>query len=137
MCSSDLTTPDISRFPSPANSAMYDDNGPDTFGHEHNLIIFGGEKNTLIMGCGHAGVVNILDRAAEYSPKLCVGGYHLFNPTTLQSAPETLLHGIAGELNKKEMTFYTCHCTGKKVFSYLTKNVRNMRYLACGDCIEA
>lgn len=132
-----FTTPDISRFPSPANSAMYDDNGPDTFGHEHNLIIFGEKKNTLIMGCGHAGVVNILDRAAEYSPKLCVGGYHLFNPTTLQSAPETLLHGIAGELNKKEMTFYTCHCTGKKVFSYLTKNVRNMRYLACGDCIEA
>ena len=130
-----FTTPDISRYPSPANSAMYDKDGPDTFAHEHNLMIFG-EKNVLVMGCGHAGVVNILDRAAEYEPKLCVGGYHLFNPTTLQSAPEELLEGIAGELNQKNMEFYTCHCTGQKVFSYLEKNVKNMRYLACGERIE-
>ena len=130
-----FTTPDISRYPSPANSAMYDKDGPDTFAHEHSLMIFG-EKNVLIMGCGHAGVVNILDRAAEYGPKLCVGGYHLYNPTTLQSAPETLLSGIAGELDRREMAFYTCHCTGQKVFSYLEKHVKNMRYLACGESIE-
>lgn len=131
-----FTTPDISRYPSPANSAMYGENGPDIFDHEQNLMIFG-EKNVLVMGCGHGGVVNILDRAVEYDPKLCVGGYHLFNPTTLESAPETLLEGIAGELNKRDMAFYTCHCTGQKVFSYLEKHVKNMRYLACGESIEA
>ena len=38
--------------------------GKDTFRHEQNLII--SEKQAvLIMGCGHAGVVNIMQKSRE------------------------------------------------------------------------
>ena len=44
--------------------------------------------NVLIMGCGHCGVVNILEKAAPYRPELCVGGFHLWSPSSRRrSAP--------------------------------------------------
>ena len=85
------------------------------------------------MGCWHCGVVNILERAKEYRPQFCIGGYHLRIPVTKKTVPEEILSGIAGELKKYDMTFYTCHCTGEDAYQYLAAHVSNMRYLACGD----
>ncbi|MDE7261476.1 MAG: MBL fold metallo-hydrolase, partial [Oscillospiraceae bacterium] len=71
-----FTVAETAKYHSTANDTLYDADGRDSFAHEQNLIVFG-EKNALIMGCGHCGVVNILERAKEYSPSVCVGGYHL------------------------------------------------------------
>lgn len=130
-----FTVEDTSRYPSPANRTLYGPEGPDRFGHEQNLMIFG-EKNVLIMGCGHCGVVNILERAAMYRPALCVGGYHLWSPSTRRSAPEELLEGIAGEMGRYDMDFYTCHCTGQPAFRYLSGRLERMHYLSCGESIS-
>ena len=59
-----FTVADTKKFHSTANDTLYDENGPDQFAHEQDLMVFG-EKNALIMGCGHCGVVNILERAKE------------------------------------------------------------------------
>lgn len=125
------------RFYSPANRVLYDERGQDAFGHEQNLII-AENKMVLIMGCGHSGVVNIMDVAAKYRPSLCVGGFHLFNPVTRKSVPESLLDDIAAELRGKyaDTLFYTCHCTGKPAFDYLARHMDNMHYIACGDTLE-
>ncbi len=130
-----FTVPDTSRFHSTANDTLYDENGRDTFAHEQDLMVFG-EKNALIMGCGHCGVVNILERAKEYQPRVCVGGYHLRIPATRKTVPEELLEGIAGELKKCDMDFYTCHCTGDEAYRYLSARLPNMHYLSCGESIE-
>ena len=127
-----FTVKDTSKFHSTANDTLYDEQGPDAFAHEQDLMIFG-EKNALVMGCGHCGVVNILERAKEYRPQFCIGGYHLRIPVTKKTVPEEILSGIAGELKKYDMTFYTCHCTGEDAYQYLAAHVSNMRYLACGD----
>ena len=88
--------------------------GKDTFGHEQNLIISENQV-VLIMGCGHAGVVNIMEAATEYQPYFCFGGFHLFNPITKKTVSKELLNGIVMELQKyKDTVFYTCHCTGEK-----------------------
>jgi len=129
-----FTVADRSRFHSAANDTLYDEFGRDSFAHEQNLIIFG-EKNVLIMGCGHCGVVNILERAREYQPQVCVGGYHLSVPATKWTVPEDVLKGIARELQKYDMDFYTCHCTGEKAFEYLSARVPRMRYFSCGECL--
>lgn len=130
-----FTAADASKNPSPANRTLYDEKGPDGFAHEQNLIIFGG-KNVLVMGCGHCGVVNILERAKEYGPKACIGGYHLMVPATRKSVPEEVLEGIAKELKQySDIAFYTCHCTGEEAFRYLSEQIAGMRYLACGDKI--
>lgn len=125
---------DQSRCHSPANDVLYTDYGKDDFRHEHSLIIKG-EENTLIMGCGHAGIVNILRRAEEYAPKVCVGGYHLLNPQTGKTVPETILEEIASELAKRDIRYYTCHCTGQEAYDFLAERVKGMAYLACGESI--
>ncbi len=121
---------------SPANDVLYDKNGKDAFSHEQNLIITE-DQSVLIMGCGHAGVVNILNRAKSYQPKVCVGGFHLYNPLTKRVVPFALLNEIAEALRKHENTrFYTCHCTGIKAYQYLSKQMPNLFYLSCGEVIE-
>lgn len=130
-----FTVTDTSKYHSMANDTLYDEAGPDTFAHEQNLVVFG-EKNALVMGCGHCGVVNILERAREYRPYVCVGGYHLIVPVTKKSVPREILEGIAGELRRYDMDFYTCHCTGEEAFRFLADRLPRMHYLSCGEEIE-
>ena len=121
---------------SSANHALYDSKGRDSFLHEHNLIIKE-NKVTLIMGCGHCGIVNIMKKAQAYQPKICVGGFHLFNPLTKKTVPTTVLKDISKELLVYSQTqFYTCHCTGTKAFQYLSQQLPNLSYLSCGEEIE-
>lgn len=120
-----------------ANDALLDSNGMDRFDHEQNLIISENEKNYLIMGCGHCGVVNIMAEAEKYHPLICVGGFHLSNPLTRRTVSSELLDEIADVLEAyKDTHFYTCHCTGEKAYKYLEKLVPNLSYLHCGDGIN-
>lgn len=119
-----------------ANDALYAKEGKDRFEHEQNLIV-SEKENVLIMGCGHTGIVNILDKAKAYSPQVCIGGYHLFNPMTKKTVPEALLSEIAAEMKKYPgMKFYTCHCTGAVAYRYLAEKVPELKYLSCGESLE-
>lgn len=121
---------------SSANDALYDKNGKDMFSHEQNLIITE-NQTALIMGCGHTGLINIMDIAQIYQPTLCIGGFHLFNPFTKKSVSTDLLDTIIGKLQVySQMKFYTCHCTGTKAFQYLADKMPNLFYLSCGETIE-
>ncbi|MCL1829745.1 MAG: MBL fold metallo-hydrolase [Oscillospiraceae bacterium] len=129
-----FTVPETGKYRSDANKSLYTDTGKDDFSHEQNLMITG-ETNVLIMGCGHAGIVNILDKAAAYKPRFCVGGWHLQNPVTKKTVNKKLLSGIAGELAKHEINFYTCHCTGTKAYDYFSGRLPDIHYLSCGETI--
>lgn len=131
-----FTVDKIEKFPSPANAALYDGNGKDTFSHEQNLIITENQV-TIIMGCGHAGVINIMEKVENNKPHICIGGFHLFNPFTKKSVSNNLLDDMASELQKYGDTqFYTCHCTGKKAYQYLSPKMKNLHYMSCGDSLE-
>ena len=130
-----FVVPQTEKCRSSANDQLYSEDGRDDFSHEQNLIIQE-SKTALIMGCGHAGIVNILERAKDFHPKLCIGGYHLFSPFTKRTVSEALLYEIANELLKyPDILFYTCHCTGRKAYDYLCGKVKNMSYLSCGGTI--
>lgn len=131
-----FTVNETNKLYSPVNNALYQGNKKDTFRHEQNLII-SENQIALIMGCGHAGVVNIMNKAKKYHPSLCIGGFHLFNPITRKTVSKELLNGIVTELqNYKDIEFYTCHCTGKKAYHYLSEKMSNLNYMSCGDIIE-
>lgn len=131
-----FTVNDISKCYSNANDTLYMKNLKDNFSHEQNLIIQE-QKSALIMGCGHAGVVNVMKKAEQIRPALCVGGYHLFNPLTKKNVSTELLNEIAKELGQYSYTqFYTCHCTGTVAFNFLSQQLPNLFYLSCGDTIE-
>ncbi len=120
---------------SKANDALYQGRQRDRFLHEQNLVIRE-QTTTLIMGCGHTGVVNILEKAEAYTPEICVGGYHVFNPMSKKTVDTSLLDEISDNLVKyPHIQFYTCHCTGKAAYDYLAGKLPNMHYLCCGDTI--
>lgn len=131
-----FTMNEIQKCHSPVNDVLYDKHGKDDFSHEQNLLITE-NQSALILGCGHAGIVNIMNRAKSGQPNVCVGGFHLYNPVTKKGVPNALLDEIAEALTKYENTrFYTCHCTGEKAFQYLAKQMPNLFYLSCGETIE-
>ncbi len=131
-----FTVPEGRKCWSPANDRLLDRHGPDAFLHEQNLILQEDGHTALIMGCGHAGVVNILEKAAPFAPDLCVGGYHLYDPLPRRTVAPALLDEIANELTHYPgMRFYTCHCTGQKAYAYLAQRIPNMCYLAGGDSV--
>jgi len=130
-----FTVQDTTKCYSDANKILYTEVGRDTFEHEQNLLILGDEP-VLIMGCGHTGIVNILEKAAPHKLQVCVGGYHLWNPIKKKTVSTKLLEAIATELNKYDMRYYTCHCTGQEAYDYISERIPNMNYLACGETLR-
>lgn len=55
----------------------------DDFKHEQHLLINENDKNILVVGCAHKGILNIINRAEELIGKeldYVIGGFHLKNP---------------------------------------------------------
>ncbi len=131
-----FTVNDKSVCYSPMNNVLFNNRELDTFMHEQHLIITENDV-VLFMGCGHSGVVNIMKKAKPHRPNFCIGGFHLTNPVTKKSVPNTLLDAISKHIQGYNNTqFYTCHCTGLKVFEYLQQNNNNLHYFYCGNTLE-
>ncbi len=133
-----FTITDNSKCYSTANNTLYECDQLDNFRHEHNLLIHNPEGNVLIIGCGHNGVINILDRVGDYAPKLCIGGFHLNARSAGGTVPTELLNEIANELHRYPHTrLYTCHCTGCDAYKHLSQALppNTLHYLHCGDTI--
>ncbi len=127
-----FTVPQGGKCWSSANDILWDACGRDRFLHEQNLVIREEGRAALIMGCGHTGVVNILEKA-DCTPQVCVGGFHLYDPVSRRTAAPELLDAIAAELaHYPDTQFHTCHCTGEKAYRYLASKLPQMHYLACG-----
>lgn len=120
------------RFKSEANASLLSSRGQDDFKHEQSLII-NENKKVLLMGCGHSGVINILENMGS-KPDYCIGGFHIYNPVSKKTVSEKQLNILCDELKEYEsVNFYTCHCTGTKAFNYLNERYKNIKYISCGD----
>ena len=116
---------------------------PDRFEHEQYLIITDGNKQIMITGCSHNGIVNIIEKYKKLNDgkidKLaCVlGGFHLFNPISKKYESDKLIEDIAEYLCKLDTKVYTCHCTGEKAYRVL-KNImgEQLDYLSVGTMTE-
>lgn len=120
---------DCEKYPFPkGNSTLYKEGGKgleqDDFNHE--LIIFFPEDEGLVFtGCGHKGVLNILDTVKErtlYKVKNVIGGFHLLdNKGKNVFEDETDLNDIADVIltEYKDTRFFCGHCTGELAYSVL------------------
>ncbi len=112
----------------------------DDFNHEQNLIITSSSGKVLVSGCSHCGIVNIQKRAekiANDKMSYVIGGFHLFNPPTKKSESNELIDDIAGALTKTSSTYYTCHCTGVKVYKQMKETLKDrLQYLSTGTELE-
>lgn len=114
---------------------------PDRFFHEQNLVLCEDDKYTLIAGCAHSGIVNILTRFRELynrDPDVVVGGFHLMVPNLGKSIPDDEIDALADKLKAMKNTkFYTCHCTGKYAYERLRSALGDqIDYISTGKTIE-
>lgn len=120
------------KFKSEANNTLYSAFGLDNFKHEQNLLI-SEDFNVLIVGCGHSGITNILG-SIDIKPDYCIGGFHVYNPSTKKTVPISQLEQLSNELKDYSTTkFYTCHCTGIDAYKYLNSKCNNIQYISCGE----
>lgn len=123
-------------FRSEANASLLSKDGPDDFRHEQNLLIHE-HTDVLLMGCAHSGVVSILESVPSVRPKVCIGGFHIYNPAKRKTVSQAQLQTLADALGAyKDIRFYTCHCTGQKGYAYLHDRHANISYLSCGTQLE-
>lgn len=121
--------PKITKHPLPkANRTLFkkrgDDLANDDFDHEL-IITFGKDRQFVFTGCGHSGLLNILESVtAEQEGEIgCVmGGFHLLDSQNgMQYETEEEIDKLGQTLKSRfpETLFLTEHCTGDTTFSQL------------------
>jgi len=98
---------------------------PDTFEYEQYLLIDENGKRTVISGCSHKG---ILDIVAWTRPDVLIGGFH-FSKMPLGDG----LKKAAIDLGAYKTKYYTCHCTGIDQFEFMKKYINDLYYISAGD----
>lgn len=104
----------------------------DDFGHELVLVINESEELIVFTGCGHSGIINILEAVkTQFNGrpiKAVVGGFHL----RLQPGKDNLagtkedIESIADEMDKRKIEkIYTGHCTGSKAYNILKERLKD------------
>ncbi len=98
---------------------------PDAFRHEICLEIREGDRKTLISGCSHNGIENLL---SWFLPDRFVGGLHTRNVPLAETA------SLARALEVTSCTFLTGHCTGREQFGVLKEVLGDrIEYLYTGQ----
>lgn len=91
----------------------------DEFEHEQYLIIKADEKEILMSGCAHNGILNILDRYIElegHEPDAVISGFHMMKSGEYTEEEVKTIRQTALELQKYRTKYYTGHCTGEPAF---------------------
>ena len=99
----------------------------DEFKHEQCLVIRQKEKNVLLSGCAHNGILNILDRYHEIYggvPDVVISGFHMMKKGDYTKEEEAVIVKTAEELAAYDTVFYTGHCTGQKAYDLMKPVMR-------------
>lgn len=109
----------------------------DDYKHEQYLLVKEKSQISLISGCSHKGILNIIDFAKEHNADNIVGGFHLKDFEKYDNSV-IILRDLALRLNAcKRICFYTCHCTGILQYDFLKKAINNrLNYISTGTTIK-
>ncbi|MDD4438702.1 MAG: MBL fold metallo-hydrolase [Tissierellia bacterium] len=124
---------EINKYSMPqGNRNLFKDKGKgmesDDFDHEL-IVTFGNDNLFVYTGCGHKGLLNILEsvKAASASRiSYVMGGFHLLDAQSNSVyESETEIEDLAGTLNNDfpHTNFITGHCTGEQAFHLLKKTL--------------
>ena len=127
----------------------------DSFRHEQCLVItektidcqtgsFSGSDNegssrlTLLSGCAHHGILNVLDRFRGIygrDPDCVISGFHMMRKDGKYTEEDfSLIRGTAHALCRMNTEFYTCHCTGVEPYKIMKEIMGGqLHYIHCGD----
>lgn len=110
---------------------------PDAFAHEQCLLVEEDGRRTLISGCSHGGILNLMDAAEQLAGApldAVVAGFHLMDPSGGSVEDPTLTRELACELAARPTRYLTFHCTGTDAFALLRDELgERVRYLHVGS----
>lgn len=103
----------------------------DDFKHELYLLVKEDEKDILISGCSHKGILNIMH---WFKPHILIGGFHLKDFDLDNASDLEYLNTTAINLLSYNTRYYTCHCTGLTQFKHVEKHLENtIKYISTGE----
>jgi len=116
----------------------------DDFRHEVVVALREGDAMTVLTGCSHNGLVNMVEAVTAAFPgvpvKAVVGGFHLTRLPPFRGMDETeaVVAGIGRSvLGLGVGTTYTGHCTGSKAFEALRRTMgERIREIHTGSRLE-
>ena len=115
-----------------ANSFTSDD-----FIHEQYLIITENDKNTLLSGCSHRWILDILKSVQsqlDIIPSSVISGLHI---SSFKQDKRDEICSLAHKLVKMDTKYYTCHCTGMHPYKVLKDIMKEtIDYIHTGDRLE-
>ncbi len=110
---------------------------PDRFLHEQSLLVEEGGRHTLVSGCSHGGILNLMDTAEALAGApldAVVAGFHLMDPSGGTVEDAALTRELARELASRRASYLTFHCTGTDAFALLRDELgERVRYLHVGS----
>jgi len=111
----------------------------DNFNHEQNLMIKDYNETFLFIGCGHRGVVNIIEYVYtkyKFIPTYVIGGFHMNNRNLGIFEEINTINEVAKFLKKTNSLFYTGHCTGNVPYQILKKRLgRKLQKITTGKTL--
>jgi 7,8-dihydropterin-6-yl-methyl-4-(beta-D-ribofuranosyl)aminobenzene 5'-phosphate synthase len=103
----------------------------DDFSHEVLLVIQDTQGITVVTGCAHKGILNIVSASEAQFPqvdiKAVIGGLHMMNPATKRlSESKEVIRSIGATLHNdiRVSKLYAGHCTGEAAFLLLKDPMR-------------
>lgn len=109
----------------------------DDFLHEQYVVITQNQKRTLMSGCAHNGILNILDRYREIygkDPDAVISGFHMRKKSDYTDEDIEMIRETAVQLSKSTSIFYTGHCTGKLPYQMMKEIMgEQLVYVHSGD----
>lgn len=102
----------------------------DPFAHELMLVLRDDDGLVAFTGCGHSGVLNMVDSVVAHFPndriKAVVGGFHLIgmpSPETMAGSADEMV-SLGQSMRKMPVdAYWTGHCTGHKAFALLKEGL--------------
>lgn len=102
----------------------------DPFAHELMLVLRDDDGLVAFTGCGHSGVLNMVDSVVTHFPngriKAVVGGFHLIgmpSPETMAGSADEMV-SLGQRMRKMPVdAYWTGHCTGHKAFALLKEGL--------------
>jgi len=110
---------------------------PDTFPDDISLVVKGENGFSVVLGCAHAGIVNILEEVSLHFGTrefdTVMGGMHLGG-----QSPE-FLERVTGELVSRFSVarWKPCHCSGIGTAISLSRRSANVSWAGAGTVHEA
>ena len=112
----------------------------DEFEHEQYLVISEDDKQLLISGCAHNGILNIMDKAIEVlgrTPDVVISGFHMMQKNGYSEHDIENIRKTAYELKKWPTIYYTGHCTDQIPYQIMHEIMEDqVQYAHCGDEIK-